>query len=115
MSRGFGGPNSIVRLYDGGQILVGQGTMTFPFDSWTVERLEYLAGPASVLYGSGAIGGALNVIPRRLDRITSFASRSGVEWIHSRGIGRSRPTRKHSNERRSRESECISRGRGLTV
>lgn len=68
MSRGFGGPNSIVRLYDGGQILVGQGTMTFPFDSWTVERLEYLAGPASVLYGSGAIGGALNVIPRRPNR-----------------------------------------------
>ena len=70
MSRGFGGPNSIVRLYDGGQILVGQGTMTFPFDSWTVERLEYLAGPASVLYGSGAIGGALNVIPRRPNRGT---------------------------------------------
>ncbi|MQA28432.1 MAG: TonB-dependent receptor plug domain-containing protein [Luteitalea sp.] len=68
MSRGFGGPNSIIRLYDGTQILVGQGTMTFPFDSWTVERVEYLAGPASVLYGSGAIGGALNVVPRRPSR-----------------------------------------------
>ena len=68
MSRGFGGPNSIVRLYDGNQILVGQGTMTFPFDGWTVERIEYLAGPASVLYGAGAIGGALNVVPRRPNR-----------------------------------------------
>ncbi len=68
MSRGFGGPNSIVRLYDGSQILVGQGTMTFPFDGWTVERVEYLAGPASVLYGAGAIGGALNVVPRRPNR-----------------------------------------------
>jgi outer membrane receptor protein involved in Fe transport len=46
MARGFGGPNSVVRLYDGLQILVGQGTMTFPFDSWTVERLEYLADRA---------------------------------------------------------------------
>jgi iron complex outermembrane receptor protein len=71
LSRGFGGPNSVVRLYDGLQILVGQGTMTFPFDSWTVERLEYLAGPASVLYGSGAIGGALNVVPRRPNRGTT--------------------------------------------
>jgi iron complex outermembrane receptor protein len=71
MARGFGGPNSVVRLYDGLQILVGQGTMTFPFDSWTVERLEYLAGPASVLYGSGAIGGALNVVPRRPNRGTT--------------------------------------------
>ena len=68
MSRGFSGPNSMIRLYDGNQILVGQGTMTFPFDSWTVERVEYLAGPASVLYGAGAIGGALNVVPRRPNR-----------------------------------------------
>ena len=55
----------MVRLYDGVQLLVGQGTVTFPFDAWTVDRVEYLAGPASVMYGAGAIGGAINVVPRK--------------------------------------------------
>src|SRR5688572_23465006 len=41
MSRGFGGPNPIARLYDGSQILVGQVTMTLPLDGWTGERIEY--------------------------------------------------------------------------
>src|SRR5262249_48593136 len=34
-------------------------------DTWTVERIEVLNGPASVLYGNGAIGGAINVVPRK--------------------------------------------------
>ncbi len=64
-ARGFGGVGSVMQLFDGDQLLVGAGTVTFPFDPWTVERVEVLSGPASVMFGSGAIGGAVNVVPRR--------------------------------------------------
>lgn len=65
VSRGFVGPNSVMRLFDGTQMYVGAGTVTFPFDTWTVDRIEVLRGPASVLYGQGAIGGAINVVSRQ--------------------------------------------------
>ncbi len=64
-SRGFTGHNSVVRLYDGTQMYVGAGTVTFPFDTWTADRIEVLRGPASVLYGVGAIGGVVNVVPKK--------------------------------------------------
>src|SRR5262249_4067880 len=32
---------------------------------WNVDHIGVLYGPASVLYGSGAIGGAINVIAKR--------------------------------------------------
>jgi iron complex outermembrane receptor protein len=71
MSRGFGGLNSLMKLYDGAQLFVASGTLTFPFDTWSVERIEFLGGPASVMYGNGAIGGVVNVIPRRPNRFTT--------------------------------------------
>ena len=71
MSRGFGGVNSVMKLYDGAQLFVAAGTLTFPFDTWSVERLEFLAGPASVMYGNGAVGGVMNIIPRRPNRFTT--------------------------------------------
>jgi len=64
MARGFSGVTSVMRLYDGTQLFIGSGTVTFPFDPWTVDRLEVLGGPASVMYGNGAIGGVINIIPR---------------------------------------------------
>ncbi|MSO81794.1 MAG: TonB-dependent siderophore receptor [Acidobacteria bacterium] len=71
MSRGFGGVNSLMTLYDGAQLFVASGALTFPFDTWSVERLEFLGGPASVMYGNGAVGGVINVIPRRPNRFTT--------------------------------------------
>ncbi len=64
-TRGFTGVGSVTTLYDGVRLYPGQGTVTFPFDTWTVDRIEVLRGPASVLYGEGAIGGAINVIPKK--------------------------------------------------
>lgn len=69
-ARGFGGVGSVMQLFDGDQLLVGAGTVTFPFDPWTVERVEVLNGPASVMFGSGAIGGAVNVVPRRPNTVS---------------------------------------------
>lgn len=62
--RGFGS-NSVTVLYDGMKSLINLGSMSYPFDTWNVERVEVLNGPASVLHGSGAIGGAINVITRK--------------------------------------------------
>ncbi|TGE02536.1 TonB-dependent receptor [Methylobacterium nonmethylotrophicum] len=64
-ARGFAGPSSVQQLYDGTRLYVGAGTVTFPFDTWSAERIEVLRGPASVLYGEGAIGGIINVVPKK--------------------------------------------------
>lgn len=63
-ARGFSGQGSVLQLYDGIRLFPVAGTITFPVDPWTVERVEVLNGPASVLFGQGALGGAINVIPR---------------------------------------------------
>jgi len=34
-------------------------------DAWTVDRLEVVRGPSSVLYGSDAVGGTVNAVTRR--------------------------------------------------
>jgi iron complex outermembrane receptor protein len=64
-ARGFTGHSSVSQLYDGTRLYVGAGTMTFPVDTWLLDRIEVLHGPASVLHGVGAIGGAINYIPRQ--------------------------------------------------
>ena len=64
-ARGFRGQGTVTKLYDGMNYFTAAGTITFPFDTWSTERIEVLKGPASVLYGEGGIGGAINVIPRQ--------------------------------------------------
>jgi len=66
-SRGFTGSTSVTQLYDGVRQYGGVG-QTFPFDTWSVDRIEVLRGPASVLYGDGAIGGVVNVVPKKPTR-----------------------------------------------
>ena len=63
-ARGFRGQGAVTKLYDGSNYFTAAGTITFPFDTWGVERIEILKGPSSVLYGEGGIGGAINVIPK---------------------------------------------------
>lgn len=63
-TRGFAGNGTVMTLYDGTRLYVGSGTLTFPYDTWSSERIEVLRGPASVMYGEGAIGGAINVISK---------------------------------------------------
>ncbi|MDR7331829.1 TonB-dependent siderophore receptor [Roseateles asaccharophilus] len=65
-TRGFSG-GYITYLFDGTRISVPTMS-TRPQDSWNYERVEVLKGPASVLYGEGGIGGAVNFVPRRADR-----------------------------------------------
>ena len=57
--RGFSG-DAVSQLYDG----VRQPFMRV-FDSWSFDRIEVLKGPASILYGEGALAGAINFVPKR--------------------------------------------------
>lgn len=63
-ARGFNGHNSIVTTYDGTRLYVANGTMTFPLDTWTLERVEVLRGAGSLLNGIGAIGATVNYVPK---------------------------------------------------
>lgn len=63
-ARGFNDSTSVMQLYDGVNQYGGIG-QTFPFSSWPIDRIEVLRGPASVIYGNGAIGGVINVIPKK--------------------------------------------------
>jgi len=73
-SYGPGTSRPIVRGFDGDRVLILQdgmpsGTLSSqsgdhgePIDVGTVERVEIVRGPATLLYGTNAIGGAVNVI-----------------------------------------------------
>jgi len=69
--RGLTG-NAITYLFDGTRIQ-GAGMTARPMDSWNFERVEILRGPASVLYGGGALVGAMNFVPRRPNREVATA------------------------------------------
>lgn len=71
VARGFSGHGSVMQLYDGTRLYVASGTVTFPFDTWSVDRVEILRGPASVLYGEGAIGGVVNVVSKKPNPLES--------------------------------------------
>jgi len=70
--RGIGGsPNTqVLMMIDGRPDLMGMMGHPLPdaYDLDAAERIEVVRGPASVLYGSNAMGGVINIIPRRLHR-----------------------------------------------
>ncbi len=64
--RGFRG-NSIIFLIDGKRVNTAtetNGQFGF-FQPYDVERIEVLKGPISSLYGSGSIGGVVNIITKK--------------------------------------------------
>jgi len=69
--RGFTGFHTLV-LIDGIRLnnsvfRSGPNQYFNTIDPLSVSRLELVRGPSSVLYGSDAVGGVINVIPRRRD------------------------------------------------
>ena len=90
--RGFSGQGSVLQLVDGVRLFPVAGTITFPTDPWNVERIELLNGPASVLYGQGALGGAVNIITRSPNaERTEFDAEAGYgsqdSWRAAAGVG----------------------------
>jgi iron complex outermembrane receptor protein len=92
-ARGFSGLGSVMQLYDGMRLYVAAGTITFPFDPWTVDRIEALRGPASVMFGEGAIGGAINVVPKHASDMRRYDYQLGyASWNSLRaGLGAQGP------------------------
>lgn len=70
-------------------------------DAAIADRVEVVRGPASVIYGPGALGGVVNVIPRSLPRT------SGGESIFRGDIEFAAATN-------NREADVILRGEGAT-
>ncbi len=81
--RGIGGRGrKVMVLVDGRPVKMGlfgcTVTHSLPLDN--VERIEVVRGPASVLYGSDALGGVINIITRRptkpmeMDYILSYGT-----------------------------------------
>lgn len=57
---------AISTLFDGTRSTTSSMVMR-NFDSWNFDRIEVLKGPASVLYGEGALAGAVNFVTKRPD------------------------------------------------
>ena len=58
--RGFDASNSILK--DG---LLDRSLATLGYDLVTVDRIEVLKGPASVLFGQGSLGGTVNLVTKQ--------------------------------------------------
>ncbi|NWK95902.1 TonB-dependent siderophore receptor [Sphingobium lactosutens] len=80
-ARGFTGQNSVMTLYDGMRMY--NNTLTFPADPWMAQSVEILRGPASVLYGEGAIGGAVNVVRKQPSDKMEVSGRLGLASFDS--------------------------------
>lgn len=76
LSRGPGIGKPVIRGLSNNQILVlnhgvrnenfqYSGNHPIGLDEWGIERIEVIKGPASLLYGSGAIGGVVNLLKER--------------------------------------------------
>jgi len=78
-TRGFAG-NDITVMRDG----IRQNTTSQssrPLDSFLFERIEVLKGPASLLYGEGAVGGAINYVSKSpSDTFKGEAIASMASW-----------------------------------
>ncbi|MBX5480193.1 MAG: TonB-dependent receptor plug domain-containing protein, partial [Pyrinomonas methylaliphatogenes] len=78
-SFGPGSARPVIRGFDGDRVLVLQdglgvgslgsqsGDHGEPIDVLSVDRIEVVRGPATLLYGSNAIGGVVNAISGRFD------------------------------------------------
>ncbi len=80
------GSQRVLTLSDGVR-LSGQGTgygggSLSIYDTFSVERIEILRGPNSVLYGTDAFGGVINVITRQPRRRGEAGVNGGVAYAH---------------------------------
>ena len=72
--RGFVGPENLILIvgvrFNNSTFRTGPNQYLAMIDPWSVERLEVLRGPGSVMYGTDAMGGVINAVtlsPRKLD------------------------------------------------
>ncbi len=88
-SFGPGSARPVIRGFDGDRVLVIQdgnrtadlssqsGDHGVPIDPSSLERIEVVRGPASLLYGSNAIGGVINTVSSDVGHTAPFKGVSG--------------------------------------
>lgn len=74
--RGVGGGNKVLFLIDGQPQWAGVFGHSLPDTYVTndISHVEVVSGPSSLLYGSGAMGGSVNIITQRADREGFYGS-----------------------------------------
>jgi iron complex outermembrane receptor protein len=82
--RGFSGA-AVSQLFDGTRVTTST-VVARNYDSWSFDRIEVLKGPASVLYGEGALAGVVNFVPKRPD----FGAQRGEALISYGSLGTGR-------------------------
>jgi len=78
------GTNRVLVLFDGDRetnLWAGRAPLTPFIDSSDIDRIEVVKGPSSVLYGSDALGGVINVITKEV------ALADGDTWQAKHHIG----------------------------
>lgn len=83
--RGFMG-NRVIYLFDGirrntAGLFKGPNSFLQNIDALDVDRIELIRGPASVLYGSDAIGGIVNVVTNETPRFTDHLQVGGRSYV----------------------------------
>jgi len=68
---------------------IGNSPIDGYFQLDDLNRVEVLRGPQGTLYGAGALGGALRLIPNspELNRLSGSIEASGLKFAHSEGTG----------------------------
>jgi hemoglobin/transferrin/lactoferrin receptor protein len=78
------GTNRVLVLFDGDRetnLWAGRAPLTPFIDSSDIERIEVVKGPSSVLYGSDALGGVINIITKEV------ALADGDTWQTQHHVG----------------------------
>ena len=67
-------PTFLIRGFESNVLTDGFRTdsVITSYDVFAVERLEFLKGPSSVLYGSGGIGGTLNIVTKKPEAVPTL-------------------------------------------
>ena len=96
--RGFGS-GSVSQLFNG--INVQYAIAARPVDSWIVDRVEAIGGPSSFLFGSGAVGGSINVITKLAERreFSEAQLRLGADDLKEVSLGLNRQVGEHHHAR----------------
>ncbi|MAD54811.1 TonB-dependent receptor [Idiomarina sp. UBA3162] len=78
--RGLGGPRVKVTQngLDTGDVSRGSPDHAVTTETSTAEQIEVMRGPATLLYGSGAIGGVVNVVDQRIPSEPVYGIEGGV-------------------------------------
>jgi len=76
--RGFGSPVDGNQYLDGLRMLRGSGYAIPQIETFGIERIEFLKGPSSTLYGSVNPGGLINAV----SKVPSAQSQHSVEMLY---------------------------------